>query len=114
VGPERFLLHGRTADLVNIAGKRTSLASLNYHLNSIPGVLDATFVVPQDAGDGVTRLAALVVAPALTPETVLAGLRQRIDPAFLPRPVCMVNALPRNETGKLPRAEVEALVAKAH
>jgi acyl-coenzyme A synthetase/AMP-(fatty) acid ligase len=113
VGSDRFLLHGRTADLVNIAGKRTSLASLNYHLNSIPGVLDAAFVVPQDAGDGVTRLAALVVAPALTVEAVLAALRRRIDPAFLPRPVCMVSALPRNDTGKLPRAEVEALVARA-
>jgi acyl-coenzyme A synthetase/AMP-(fatty) acid ligase len=113
VSTERFLLHGRTADLVNIAGKRTSLASLNYHLNSIPGVLDAAFFVPQDAGDGVTRLAALVVAPALTVEAVLAALRQRIDPAFLPRPVCMVSTLPRNETGKLPRAEVEALVARA-
>ena len=44
----RFLLHGRTADLVNVAGKRTSLASLNHHLNSIPGVRDGAFVVPAD------------------------------------------------------------------
>ena len=112
-GRNRFLLHGRTADLVNIAGKRTSLASLNYHLNSIHGVHDGAFVIPQDAQDGVTRLAAFVVAPGLTSEAIMSALRQRIDPAFLPRPLCIVDALPRNETGKLPRMAVETLMAKA-
>ena len=110
---QRFLLHGRTADLVNIAGKRTSLASLNHHLNSIPGVRDGTFVVPRGDEAAVTRLAAFVVAPGLTSEFILAALRQRVDPAFLPRPLCLVDALPRNETGKLTRARLDALVAKA-
>ena len=44
---ERFLLHGRIADLVNIAGKRTSIAHLNYHLNAISGVRDGVFVLPE-------------------------------------------------------------------
>jgi acyl-coenzyme A synthetase/AMP-(fatty) acid ligase len=61
----------------------------------------------------VTRLAAFVVAPGLTSEFILAALRQRIDPAFLPRPLCLVDALPRNATGKLTRARLDALVAKA-
>ena len=38
-----FLLHGRTADLINIAGKRILSASLNHHLNSIDGVQDGVF-----------------------------------------------------------------------
>src|SRR5215472_18549701 len=42
-GRDRFLLHGRVADLVNIAGKRSSLAYLNHQLNSIPGVEDGAF-----------------------------------------------------------------------
>ena len=106
-GRERFLLHGRTVDLVNIAGKRTSLAHLNYHLNSIEGVRDGTFVVPEQEGEAVTRLTAYVVAPGLTSEALLAALRQRIDAAFLPRPLHFVDALPRNETGKLPRRALE-------
>jgi acyl-coenzyme A synthetase/AMP-(fatty) acid ligase len=110
---QRFVLHGRTADLVNIAGKRTSLASLNHHLNSIPGVRDGTFVAPRGDEGAVTRLAAFVVAPGLSSESILAALRQRIDPAFLPRPLCLVDALPRNETGKLTRARLDALMAKA-
>ena len=50
-----------------------------------------------------TRLAALVVAPALSEAEILAVLRAAIDPVFLPRPLRRVGALPRNATGKLPR-----------
>ncbi len=106
-GRGRFLLHGRTADLVNIAGKRTSLAHLNYHLNSIEGVCDGAFVVPEQESEAVTRLAAYVVAPGLTSETLMNALRQRIDAAFLPRPLHFVDVLPRNETGKLPRQALD-------
>jgi acyl-coenzyme A synthetase/AMP-(fatty) acid ligase len=106
-GRAKFLLHGRTADLVNIAGKRTSLAHLNYHLNSIEGVRDGAFVVPEQEGEAVTRLAAYVVAPGLSSEALMNALRQRIDAAFLPRPLHFVEALPRNETGKLPRQALD-------
>jgi len=107
-----FLLHGRTADLVNIAGKRTSLAHLNFHLNSIEGVRDGAFVMPEENDGTVTRLTAFVVAPGLAGETIMAALRRRIDAAFLPRPLCFVEALPRNETGKLPRMALDDLVAR--
>jgi acyl-coenzyme A synthetase/AMP-(fatty) acid ligase len=110
-GRGRFLLHGRTADMINVAGKRTSLAHLNYHLNSIDGVRDGAFVMPEQEGDGVARLMAFVVAPGLTGENVLHALRERIDTAFLPRPLCFVEALPRNATGKLPRHAVDELLS---
>jgi acyl-coenzyme A synthetase/AMP-(fatty) acid ligase len=108
-----FLLHGRTADLVNIAGKRTSLANLNYHLNSIEGVVDGVFVLPEGDNESVSRLIAFVVAPRLGAEALLSALRQRIDAAFLPRPLCLVEQLPRNATGKLPRQVVNELVKNA-
>jgi acyl-coenzyme A synthetase/AMP-(fatty) acid ligase len=111
--PGHFLLHGRHADLVNIAGKRTSLAYLNYQLNAIPGVQDGVFVLPaDDAGalESVRRLVALVVAPTLTPAALMHALRERIDPIFLPRPLLFVDALPRNATGKLPTQLAQALL----
>lgn len=115
---DKFFLHGRTADLVNIAGKRTSLANLNYHLNSIDGVRDGVFVMPDDGAAAVTRLMAFVVAPDLTPKSLLNALRRRIDAVFLPRPLCFVLTLPRDPTGKLPRRVVDELVVelagKAH
>lgn len=113
IDPEHFLLHGRNADLINIAGKRTSLAYLNHQLNAMEGVNDGAFFMPDDEKpDGVTRLAAAVVAPGLTPQQLLAALRQRVDPVFLPRPLLFVDRLPRNTTGKLTRSSLEALFAQ--
>ncbi|HKB83962.1 MAG TPA: AMP-binding protein [Burkholderiales bacterium] len=102
-GDDVFILHGRNADLVNIAGKRTSLGYLNHHLNSIEGVRDGVFFMPDETGDGVTRLTAFVVAPGVTRDVLLGALRTRIDAVFLPRPLYFVQALPRNATGKLAR-----------
>ena len=98
-----FTLHGRAADMVNIAGKRTSLSSLNHHLNEIPGVQDGVFFVPDDSDATTKRLLAFVVAPGLRGEDILGALRNSIDVVFLPRPLYFVEALPRNATGKLPR-----------
>ena len=110
VSADRFLLHGRTADLVNIAGKRSSLAYLNLQLNAISGVLDGAFYMPDEAANGgVTRLTAFVVAPELNASSLMAALRERIDPVFLPRPLIFVDALPRNATGKLPRDALTSL-----
>lgn len=98
-----FILHGRTADMVNIAGKRTSLASLNHHLNAIAGVQDGVFLMPDDGDGAVTRPLAFVVAQNLNAEHVLGALRSSVDAVFLPRPLYFVDALPRNATGKLTR-----------
>ena len=106
---ERFAVSGRAADLVNIAGKRASLAGLNAELLAIPGVVDGAFYLPEPGGEGVTRLAALVVAPGLGARRLLAELRQRIDPAFLPRPLRLVERLPRDATGKLSRESLRTL-----
>ncbi len=108
VDDDLFLLHGRTADMINIAGKRHSLAALNHLINALPGVLDGAFYMPDEMGD-VTRLAAAVVAPGIDAETLLAALRKHLDPVFLPRPLLFVDALPRNSTGKLPRSALKAL-----
>ncbi len=117
-----FLLHGRKADLINIAGKRTSLAYLNHQLAAIAGVDDGAFFMPDEAGTAspghdaerappVKRLVALVVAPTLSPSALQRSLRERIDSAFMPRPLLFVDSLPRNGTGKLPRDVLAPLVA---
>lgn len=111
---QRFLLHGRTADLINIAGKRNSLAYLNLQLNAIPGVIDGAFFMPEETTlDEATRLMAFVVAPSLTSAQVNTALRERIDMVFLPRPLIFVDALPRNATGKLPHQVLQQF-ALAH
>jgi acyl-CoA synthetase (AMP-forming)/AMP-acid ligase II len=107
VGGGGFILQGRSADLVNVAGKRSSLAYLTRQLLAIEGVKDGVFLMPAGDATGVTsRLAAVVVAPGLTAAAIIGRLRGMIDDAFLPRPLRVVEALPRNDLGKLPRAEL--------
>jgi acyl-coenzyme A synthetase/AMP-(fatty) acid ligase len=113
---DRFLLHGRLSDLVNIAGKRSSLSYLNHQLNAIPGVADGVFFVrePEEGSStGVTRVAALVVAPTLDAAALTEQLRKRIDAVFMPRPLLFADSLPRNDTGKLPHDSLRSLAATA-
>ena len=118
--PERFRLLGRDNDLVNIAGKRTSIGHLNHLIQSIPGVRDGAFVDPDDdtpvvtgaAAAGPRRLMAFFVSDTLDTRAVLATLRSMTDPAFLPRPLYRVDALPRADTGKLPRQALLALAQR--
>jgi acyl-coenzyme A synthetase/AMP-(fatty) acid ligase len=108
-----FVLHGRSADMVNIAGKRNSLGYLNHQLTSIPGVKDGIFFIPDETEpDSVTRLTAFAVAPGLAARDIIAALRERIDAAFIPRPLHLVDALPRQLTGKIPREALRALAGK--
>jgi acyl-coenzyme A synthetase/AMP-(fatty) acid ligase len=96
---KRFELLGRDQDIVKIAGKRASLAGLNAQAIGIPGVSDAAFFLPEPT---VSRLAAILVAPGHSPANIRAELAQRIDPAFLPRPLLVVGALARDPNGKIP------------
>jgi acyl-coenzyme A synthetase/AMP-(fatty) acid ligase len=101
--PERrFRLAGRASDHLEIAGKRASLAELTRRVLAIAGVQDAVVFQPESEGP-VQRVAALVVAPGLDEAHILAALRATVDPVFLPRPLRLVDALPRNATGKLAR-----------
>jgi len=97
----RFRLFGRANDLIHVAGRRSSLAHLNYHLNSIAGVEDSAFWLPDEVADGVVRPVAFVVAPTLSAGEIIAALRQRLEPVFVPRRVVQVKAFPREGTGKL-------------
>ena len=98
-----FRLAGRSSDLLEIAGKRASLAELTRRLLAVEGVADAVVFQPDNEGGRVQRVAALVVAPELGEAQILDVLRNTVDPVFLPRPLRIVSALPRNATGKLPR-----------
>ncbi len=104
VTPQAFVLRGRLSDVVNVAGKRTSLSGLNAILNEVEGVADGTFFIDdRDDDTQVCRLVAFVVAPGRSADDIKMALRHDIDPAFLPRKIHLVPALPRSESGKLTR-----------
>ena len=112
LSPTRFRLLGRNADMINIVGKRNSLAFLNQLLINLPGVEDCVFCTHGiGSADEAARLAAFVVAPARTGADILATLRLHVDPVFLPRPLVFVDALPRDANGKLPASALATLRA---
>jgi acyl-coenzyme A synthetase/AMP-(fatty) acid ligase len=112
LSPNRFRLLGRNSDMINIVGKRNSLAHLNQLLLSLPGVVDGVFCMNESAtADETPRLIAFVVAPSLTGESIHAGLRQYVDPVFLPRPLVFLETLSRDANGKLSASTMTQLRA---
>jgi acyl-coenzyme A synthetase/AMP-(fatty) acid ligase len=112
LSPTRFRLLDRHANMVNIAGKRSSLGFLNHTLMQVPGVQDAAFWLPPDHGQAaVTRLLAFAVAPGLHADAIRQALRGHLDPAFLPRPLILLPSLPRDGNGKLSQRALQELAA---
>jgi acyl-coenzyme A synthetase/AMP-(fatty) acid ligase len=110
-----FRLLGRNEDMVNVGGKRGSLMQISQVLLSTPGIADAVVFMPDD---NASRPAALVVAelsvsalsvPALSVTAIQQHFALHLDPVFLPRPLVFVERLPREDTGKIHRANVLAL-----
>ncbi len=99
LSPGNFRLLGRGNDMLNIGGKRASLAHINRVLLAIDGVQDGA-VFPREDSE---RLAALVVTDMDT-RAVSRAMSHAIDPVFLPRPLCKVEQIPRNSLGKSTRA----------
>jgi acyl-coenzyme A synthetase/AMP-(fatty) acid ligase len=109
IGDHQFRWLGRHQDMINIAGNRGSLTDMNRRLTAIPGVVDGVIFIPESSPD---RLVAMVVAPKLKPADILDELKSQIEPVFLPRPIYMISALPRQDTGKLARKAVLELFEK--
>ncbi|OAH97461.1 AMP-dependent synthetase [Methylomonas methanica] len=104
-GDGRFTVLGRDQDMVKIGGKRASLTELNRRLRDIAGVEDG-FCFIQENG----RLAAVVISQ-ITKQAIKLGLQPYLDEVFLPRKIHFVTEIPRNQTGKLAKSELEKLLA---
>jgi acyl-coenzyme A synthetase/AMP-(fatty) acid ligase len=111
ISDSQFKFLGRASDMLNVAGKRASLAELSFKLQQIDGVDDAVCFLPDSDRAGLQRPAALVVSK-LTKREILTALAPSVDPVFLPRPLKIVEAIPRNEVGKIPRHQLQQKLAE--
>ncbi len=100
-----FELLGRSTDLIKIAGKRASLAELNQALTQIDGIDDGLFFQGKNG-----RLSVLIVS-RLEKKKILQELKLFIDEVFLPKKIVQIDKLPRNETGKIIKTELDQLIS---
>ncbi|MGA8893441.1 MAG: class I adenylate-forming enzyme family protein, partial [Anaeromyxobacteraceae bacterium] len=106
-----FLFHeGRSKEILKIGGHRVSPAAIEQVVQRYPGVVDAAVVGEPDTLLGETPVAYVVTAPGQ--ELVDADLRRHcrdhLPPYQVPIRFERVTALPRNESGKLLRADLAA------
>ncbi len=109
----RFHLLGRADSMVKIAGKRISLTGIENILTYCPGVNDAAVIsVPVNGIIRDKALWAVVAASAehaLSTQIIQAFLQKKLDSVEVPRRILIVDRLPRNSNGKLPRKVLEEM-----
>lgn len=109
VGDNEFRLVGRESDMVDIAGKRGSLAEINRLLSNFSGISDGVVIFPPQ-NRPVPRLVAIVVLKqGVGIESLREYFQAHLDSAFVPRPIFRVDGLPREESGKLSAKRVSEL-----
>ncbi|MCU7802134.1 MAG: AMP-binding protein [Candidatus Thiodiazotropha sp. (ex Lucinoma borealis)] len=109
VDDSNFSLLGRNSDMIKIAGKRASLGDLNAKLLEIECIEDGVFYVSEEVKDVTLRMSAFIVSAESNRARIMNALRERIDPAFIPRRLHFVVEVPRNETGKINRDSLSKL-----
>ncbi|MFK7829759.1 MAG: AMP-binding protein [Congregibacter sp.] len=114
---EQFKLLGRGDDLIKVAGKRGSLGDVNKTLQRYEGLVDGVIFLPEFQHDAARLTAIVSLNSAGNREGLMRHLRENLDSTFVPRPVYIVDKLPRQANGKLPKDTLlslhNALKAKA-
>jgi acyl-coenzyme A synthetase/AMP-(fatty) acid ligase len=105
-GAGGFVLVGRDADLVEVAGKRASLADITRRICAVAGVEDAVAFQPEAASGLAARVAAVVVSRGASARQIADQLAASVDAAFVPRPLVLVDRIPRDPVGKISRAQL--------
>jgi acyl-CoA synthetase (AMP-forming)/AMP-acid ligase II len=108
-----FVLTGRAASFVNVAGRKVVPQEVEGALRSLPGVADAVALAIDDPVRGQALGACLVSSGAWDARTVRHALAARLAPYKLPRVVVVVEALPLTDRGKVDRRAIEQLLNRA-
>lgn len=109
-----FFFHaGRAKEILKIAGHRVSPVEIEQVIFRHPDVVDAAVVGTHSAlvGDAAVAFVVTREGSTLDEAAVRRFCREQLPPFKVPSRVAFVEALPRNESGKLQRAELAARAA---
>jgi amino acid adenylation domain-containing protein len=96
---------GRRDHLFKLRGVRTSTVEIEEAAGTLPEVTQAAVLTPTP-----DREAVLCVVTSVTPEEVLAALRERLGPAKVPASCRVVDAIPLTANGKMDRVALRRFV----
>lgn len=100
---------GRKDDMLKIKGERVAPAEVERIIQSIEGVEDAAVIGFPDEIWGTIVKAFVVVSGdnnRLTGEEILRYCKEHLEPFAVPRKICIVEALPRNDNGKVDKSKL--------
>jgi fatty-acyl-CoA synthase len=103
-----LFLSGRKKDMIRSGGENISPAEVEIALTAHPAIADAAVVAVPDPKFLEVGCAVLVIAEGaeVSDEQVLAHCRERLAGYKCPKHVVRVDALPRNASGKVLKAEL--------
>jgi acyl-CoA synthetase (AMP-forming)/AMP-acid ligase II len=99
--------HGRTKELIRRGGEMISPQELELHLRKIPGVSDCAIVGVTDAIMGEEVKAVVVATQEFDLCEVRRGLADKVPSYMLPRYAERVDSIPRTQTEKILRRELQ-------
>jgi acyl-coenzyme A synthetase/AMP-(fatty) acid ligase len=105
-------IEGRVGDVINRGGNKVFPDHVAEVLRLVPGVTDAGVVGVPDDRLGAVPVAFIVGPASVTDEDLRARCREHLAPYKVPVAFHRVDALPRNQIGKLLRNDLVALHAE--
>jgi acyl-CoA synthetase (AMP-forming)/AMP-acid ligase II len=106
-------IEGRQSDLINRGGNKVFPEQVEEVLRLAPGVRDAAVVGAPDERLGEVPVAFVVSDTPVDPAVLDAVCREHLVPYKIPNAFHRVDALPRNDAGKLLRRELAAHLVTA-
>jgi acyl-coenzyme A synthetase/AMP-(fatty) acid ligase len=111
VGAAGYLfLRGRVDDVLNLGGEKIDPRLIEELLDEQPQIIgSAVVVVNMDTGVPVLVAAVEALAP-FDSEALKRLCEKRLGRIYMPRAIVQIDALPRNETGKVMRSALAARI----
>lgn len=108
-----LFLAGRAADALRVGGATLHPATVEAALSALPGVADcAVLGLPgQGGGDELVACVSPLPGAALDPEALRDALAARVAPEAVPRRIVLFARLPREDSGKLFKRRLTAILA---
>jgi acyl-CoA synthetase (AMP-forming)/AMP-acid ligase II len=101
-------IEGRVSDMINRGGLKVFPDEVEEVVRAVPGVIDAAVAAAADDRLGEVPVAYVVAPASVTDDVLESACRARLAPYKVPVAFHRIEALPRNEAGKVLRRSLQA------